>query len=102
MSARKEPTLAHHLGAFVGHVVGAIRTPVSSSRAIDVNTTVLEHTTPEGVTLRRTVRDQVVLPDPGGSGTPPAVSSGEVSPEHSPRTTVPGSCSAGGCGGFRR
>ncbi|MFO0963397.1 MAG: hypothetical protein U0625_10915 [Phycisphaerales bacterium] len=71
MAATPEPPLARSVGAFVGHIVDAIvREPEDASGAAAVQTrrTTQEYRSSEGVLLRRTVIDEVIVP---ASGTTP-------------------------------
>jgi hypothetical protein len=75
-----DSSLARNLGAFFGHIAKAIRTTPDEPRKVEVNRSVEEHRQEDGVVLRRTTVDEVVLP-PGA--TPPR---GESS---SPREASP-------------
>ncbi len=68
MDPQPEPPLARNIGAFFGHIVEAIVTePGASDEATPVTRTHLhEERRPDGVILRRTVIEEIVLP-PGAS-----------------------------------
>jgi len=61
-----DSSLARNLGAFFGHIAKAIRTTPDEPRKVEVNRSVEEHRHEDGVVLRRTTVDEVVLP-PGTS-----------------------------------
>lgn len=67
MSDPKEPSIARNLGSFFGHIVKAIKTDPNAQERVHVNKTMAEERQPDGVILRRTTVDEVVLP----SDTPP-------------------------------
>jgi hypothetical protein len=73
MAAAPEPPLARSVGAFVGHIVDAIvREPQEDPgpSAVQTRRTTQEFRSSEGVLLRRTVIDEVIVPAPGP--TPPS------------------------------
>lgn len=61
-----DSSLARNLGAFFGHIAKAIRTTPDEPRKVEVNRSVEEHRQDDGVVLRRTTVDEVVLP-PGAA-----------------------------------
>ncbi|MEY4226650.1 MAG: hypothetical protein RL190_1407 [Actinomycetota bacterium] len=69
MDRPKDPPLARSIGAFFGHIVDAVRTAPNAPKAAEVTRETTEERRPDGVTLRRTVIEEVVLP-PGAQ--PPA------------------------------
>lgn len=70
MNAPEEPPLARSIGAFFGHIAAAITRPAAEAPgAAEVRRETTEEARPDGVVLRRTVIEEVVLP-PGTE--PPA------------------------------
>ena len=68
----KDPPLARSIGAFFGHIVDAIVSdPGKKAEAVGVRKETTEETRPDGVVLRRTVIEEVVLP-PGTEAPKPA------------------------------
>lgn len=60
---RKDPPLARSIGAFFGHIVDAIVSdPSKAPERVEVRKETTEETRADGVTLRRTVIEEVVLP----------------------------------------
>lgn len=53
--------LMRSLGEFTGHIIKGLRTPAESSRH-EVSRSVEETTGEDGITLRRTVIDEVEIP----------------------------------------
>ncbi len=62
MTAAEDPSIARNLGAFFGHIVKAIKTSPDAPSSVEVNRSVQESRQPDGVVLRRTTVDEVVLP----------------------------------------
>ena len=74
MGAPEEAPLARSLGAFFGHIVGAISSdPAAPAARAEVRRETEERPGPGGVILRRTVIEEVVLPP----GTPLPAPQGE-------------------------
>ena len=70
MGAPEEPPLARSIGAFFGHIVDAIVSdPDRPRERVEVRKETTQEQRPDGVVLRRTVIEEVVLP-PGAQ--PPA------------------------------
>ena len=64
MSSQNDKSIMHSLGAFVGHVVKGIRTdPAAKKNTTEVHRTE-EVQNRDGVILRRTVIEEVEVPDP--------------------------------------
>jgi hypothetical protein len=97
MPAPEEPPLARSIGAFFGHIVEAIVSepdakPASVSphsgapldagapRGHAVRSETIEERRPDGVVLRRTVIEEVVLPP--GMPIPPAAAPARELPKH--------------------
>ncbi|NBX37338.1 MAG: hypothetical protein EBR10_08985 [Planctomycetes bacterium] len=62
-ASEQQPSLAHNCGAFVGHVLKAIQTPVTAATKVpDAHTVqaVMQERQVGDVTLRRIVIDQIV------------------------------------------
>lgn len=74
MGAPEEPPLARSIGAFFGHIVDAIVSdPDTPRERVEVRKETSEERRPDGVVLRRTVIEEVVLPpgaEPPASDTP--------------------------------
>ena len=63
MNAPEDPPLAWSIGAFFGHIVDAIVSdPNARTERVEVRKEVTEEQRPDGVVLRRTVIEEVVLP----------------------------------------
>ncbi len=62
MDRPKDPPLARSIGAFLGHIVDAVRSDPNAPKAAEVRRETVEERRPDGVTLRRTVIEEVVLP----------------------------------------
>lgn len=77
MSVPEEPPLARHIGAFFGHIVDAIVSDPNAPARVNVTKTVSEESRSDGVILRRTVIEEVVLP---AGSTPTQESRGVDSP----------------------
>ena len=70
MNAPEEPPLARSIGAFFGHIAAAIVRPAAEEpKASEVRREATEERSPDGVVLRRTVIEEVVLPP--GTEPPP-------------------------------
>ncbi|MFM1936659.1 MAG: hypothetical protein RI990_1618 [Planctomycetota bacterium] len=72
MGVPEDPPLARSIGAFFGHIIDAVRTDPNAPAAAEVRRETTEERRPDGVTLRRTVIEEVVLPP----GTPPPDTTG--------------------------
>ncbi|MFO0783091.1 MAG: hypothetical protein U0636_05360 [Phycisphaerales bacterium] len=70
MAERQDPSIARNLGAFFGHIAHAIRTDPDAPQKREVKRTTTEEKTPDGVILRRTTIDEVVLPPDAKPGQP--------------------------------
>ena len=73
MPAPGEPPLARNIGSFFGHIIDAIVSDPNEAKRVEVKKTVSEEQRPDGVVLRRTVIDEVLLP-PDAPTPPPAAS----------------------------
>lgn len=62
MTAPEDRSIARNLGAFFGHIVHAIKTDPTPAPHVEVKKSVQEERRPDGVTLRRTTVDEIVLP----------------------------------------
>lgn len=62
MAGAGDPSIARNLGAFFGHIVKAIKTDPTAPPSVEVSRSVQEDRQPDGVILRRTTVDEVVLP----------------------------------------
>jgi len=63
MTAPEDPPLARSIGVFFGHIVDAIVSdPNARTERVEVRKEVTEEQRPDGVVLRRTVIEEVVLP----------------------------------------
>lgn len=63
MTAPEDPPLARSIGVFFGHIVDAIVSdPDARTERVEVRKEVTEEQRPDGVVLRRTVIEEVVLP----------------------------------------
>ena len=70
MGTPQEPPLARSIGAFFGHIVDAIVSdPGAPKERVEVRKETTEEVRPDGVVLRRTVIEEVVLPP--GTEPPP-------------------------------
>lgn len=70
MNPPEDPPLARSIGAFFGHIAAAISRPATEApKAAEVRRETTEEERADGVVLRRTVIEEVVLP-PGTE--PPA------------------------------
>lgn len=73
MGAPEDPTLARSFGAFFGHIVDAIVSdPDKARERVEVRKETTEERRPDGVVLRRTVIEEVVLPPGTEPPAPPA------------------------------
>ncbi len=62
MSRPEDASIARNLGAFFGHIVNAIKTDPKVQERIHVSSSTQEARQDNGVILRRTTVDEVVLP----------------------------------------
>lgn len=70
MEPPEDPPLARSIGAFFGHIVDAIVSdPDARKERVEVRRETTEETRPDGVVLRRTVIEEVMLP-PGAEPPP--------------------------------
>lgn len=77
MTAPEDPPLARSIGAFFGHIVDAIVSdPNARTERVEVRKEVTEEQRPDGVVLRRTVIEEVVLPP----GTEPSARNADGAP----------------------
>ena len=77
MTAPEDPPLARSIGAFFGHIVDAIVSdPNARTERVEVRKEVTEEQRPDGVVLRRTVIEEVVLPP----GTEPSTKTADGAP----------------------
>ena len=74
MTAPEDPPLARSIGAFFGHIVDAIVS--DPNERVEVRKEVTEEQRPDGVVLRRTVIEEVVLPP----GTEPSAKTADGAP----------------------
>ena len=73
MGAPEEPPLARSIGAFFGHIVDAIVSdPDRPRERVEVRKETTQEQRPDGVVLRRTVIEEVVLPPGTESPAAPA------------------------------
>ena len=77
MKVPEDPPLARSIGAFFGHIVDAIVSdPNARTERVEVRKEVTEEQRPDGVVLRRTVIEEVVLPP----GTEPSAKPADGAP----------------------
>jgi hypothetical protein len=62
MVPAEEHSVARNLGAFFGHIARAISSDASGRRAVRIKRSVQESRAEDGVVLRRTTVDEVLLP----------------------------------------
>ena len=73
MNVPEDPPLARSIGAFFGHIVDAIVSdPDARTERVEVRKEVTEDQRPDGVVLRRTVIEEVVLPPGADPSAKPA------------------------------
>jgi len=78
MDRPEDPPLARSIGAFFGHIVDAVRTDPNAPAKAEVRRETTEERRPDGVTLRRTVIEEVVLPP--GTQPPSTPGTGDSGP----------------------
>ena len=78
MDRPKDPPLARSIGAFFGHIVDAVRTDPNAPAKAEVRRETTEERRPDGVMLRRTVIEEVVLPP--GTQPPSTPGAGDSGP----------------------
>ncbi len=78
MDRPKDPPLARSIGAFFGHIVDAVRTDPNEPAKAEVRRETTEERRPDGVMLRRTVIEEVVLPP--GTQPPSTPGTGDADP----------------------
>lgn len=62
MAPAEEHSIARNLGAFFGHIARAISADAAGRRKVQVRSSVEETRREDGVVLRRTTVDEVLLP----------------------------------------
>lgn len=78
MDRPRDPPLARSIGAFFGHIVDAVRTAPNAPAKAEVRRETSEERRPDGVTLRRTVIEEVLLPP--GTQPPSTPGAGDAGP----------------------